>query len=298
MAPRASASSPVFLGGEGEDASRPATAHPGAKADTPKAQVLGKRVVSLVGSTAEVEQAAARATQPPPPRVEGAPESSEGRPALADMGAVPPSPPPPLQRTRDTVQKRLCPHSSQKRQAEAPSLAPHKALKVSMGSTAQWVVKVQAAIQHGAVLAKADPKETVAQGEVTEVAMKQAGEEVPTPREAKALKPGEAKAPSVAEATEGGDKAPRTSEVAVAKARASRASEAEVVDAGAPRTTEAEVAEAGALTTTEAEAAEVGVGTVKPTAQDMETEEGQASVPPWSKTHHHCRGAPRRWRSI
>ena len=86
-------------------------------------------------------------------------------------------------------------------------------------------------------------------------------------REAKALEPGEAEAPLIAEATEG-------------EAEALRTSEAEVVDAGAPRTTEAEVAEAGAPRATKAEVAEPGVGTVKPAAQDMEMEAVQASVPP------------------
>ncbi|XP_066347879.1 uncharacterized protein [Miscanthus floridulus] len=97
--------------------------------------------------------------------------------------------------------------------------------------------------------------------------MKQAGEEAPTPHEAEALEPGEAEAPSIAEATEGEAEALRTSEV-------------EVADAGAPRTTEAEVAEAGAPRTTEAEAAEAGLGAAEPVAQDAEMEVGQASVPP------------------
>ena len=92
----ASASSPVFLGGGGEDASGPATTRPRAEADTPKAWALGKRAVSPMGSTAEVERATAGATQPPPQRVDGASESGEGRPVPADTGAVPPPPPPPL----------------------------------------------------------------------------------------------------------------------------------------------------------------------------------------------------------
>ena len=75
------------------------------------------------------------------------------------------------------------------------------------------MVDAQAALQRGAVSARADPKEPVAQGEATEAATEQAGEE-----------------------------APSTSEAEVAEARAS---EVKVVDAGAPSTTEAEVAEAG-----------------------------------------------------
>ena len=63
--PEASASSPALPGGGG-DASRPAIARPGAKADTPEARVLGKRTVSPVGSTAAMEQVAVGATQLPP----------------------------------------------------------------------------------------------------------------------------------------------------------------------------------------------------------------------------------------
>ena len=65
---------------------------------------------------------------------------------------------------------------------------------MSTSSTAQWVVEAQAAIQRSAASAKADPKEPVTQGEATEAATKQAGEEAPTPREAGALKSGEAEA--------------------------------------------------------------------------------------------------------
>ena len=74
----ASVSSLAFLGGGGENAPGPAIAHPGSEADTPKARALGKRAVSPVGSTVEVEQAMAGAMQPPPQRVEGAPESGTG----------------------------------------------------------------------------------------------------------------------------------------------------------------------------------------------------------------------------
>ncbi|XP_066320286.1 uncharacterized protein [Miscanthus floridulus] len=159
---------------------------------------------------------------------------------------MPPPSPPPLLRTRDAVRKLLCPRSSRKRQAEVPALAPRKALKVSTSSTARWVVDTQAALRHCAALARADPKEAVAQGEATEAAMNQAGEEAPMPHEVGALGSGEAEASSIAEATEGEAEAPKTSEAEVAEARASRASEIEVAHARAPRTTEAEVAEARA----------------------------------------------------
>ncbi|XP_066385393.1 pre-mRNA-processing ATP-dependent RNA helicase prp5-like [Miscanthus floridulus] len=214
-APRASATGLVSLGGGGEDASRLAIAHPGAEADTPEIRVSGKRAISPMGSTTEVERATAGVTQPPPQRVEGA--------------------------------------SNRKRQAEAPALAPRKALRVSTSSTARWVVDVQVALWCGAASARADPKEPVAQGEATEAAMMQAGEEAPTPREAEAIESGEAEVPSIAEVIEGEVEAPRTFKAEVAEAGASRASEAEVADAGAPRNIEAEVAEAGAPGTTEAE---------------------------------------------
>ncbi|XP_066351365.1 uncharacterized protein [Miscanthus floridulus] len=119
-----------------------------------------------------------------------------------------------------------------KRQVEAPALAPRKALKVSTSSHTQWVVEAQATIERGAVSSRADLKEPVAQGEATEVATKQAGEEAPMPYEAEARVSDEAEAPPVAEATKGEAEAPRTFE-------------AEATEAEAPRTTEAKVAEAG-----------------------------------------------------
>ena len=67
-------------------------------------------MLPLVGLAAAVEQAAAGATQLPPQRVEGAPESDEGQPALVDAEAMPPPLPPPLQRG-DAVLKWLCPRS-------------------------------------------------------------------------------------------------------------------------------------------------------------------------------------------
>ncbi|XP_066309687.1 uncharacterized protein [Miscanthus floridulus] len=224
----------------------------------PEVRALGKRAVSPVGSMAEVEQAVVGVTQLPPQRVEGAPESGEGRPAPADTEAVPPPPPPPLQR-RVVVPKR------RKRLAEVLALAPLKALKVSPSSTAHRVVEAQAAIQRGTTSARADPKEPVAQGEATELAPTQVGEGAPTPREADARGSDGAKAPLVTGATEA--EAPQTSEV-------------ETMEAGVPRTTEAAVAEAGALGTTEVGAAKAGVSTAKPAAQEVEMKVAEASVPP------------------
>ncbi|XP_066320771.1 fruit protein pKIWI501-like [Miscanthus floridulus] len=229
--PRASASGPAFPGEGGEDASGLAIACPEAEADMPKTRALGKRAVSLMGSMVEVERATVGATQQPLWRVERALEPGEGRPVPTDTGAAQPPLPLPLSRTRDTVWKLLFPRLSQKHQAEAPALAPRKVLKVSTSSTAQWVVEAQAAIQHGVVSARANPKEPVAQGEATEAATKQAGEEAPMPHEAEARELDEAEAPSVAEATEGEAEAPRTSEAEAAEAGASRPSEAEVAEA-------------------------------------------------------------------
>ena len=104
----------------------------------------------------------------------------------------------------------MCFVFSRKHQAEAPALAPRKALKVSTSSTTQWVVEAQAAIQRGAASARANPKEMVAQGEATKTGPTQVGQGAPTPREAEAHGLDGAETPLVAEATEA--EAPRTSE--------------------------------------------------------------------------------------
>ncbi|XP_066321669.1 uncharacterized protein [Miscanthus floridulus] len=245
MAPRVSVSSPALPGGGAEDALRPAIARPEAEADTPEARAFGKCTVSPVGSTVEVEQVAAGVTQLPPQRTKGVPESSEGRPAPTDTEAVPPPPPPPLQR-RVTVPKWFHPRSSRKRKAEVPALALRKSLK----------------------------------GEVTGVATERAGEETPTPCEAKARESDGAKAPLVAEATEGETEAPRTFEAKATEAGAPRTTEAEVAGTGAPETTEAGVAGTGAPETAEAGVAGAGVSATKLAAQEVEAEAGQASIPP------------------
>jgi len=87
-----------------------AIARLGAEADTPKERALGKRAVSLVGSTAAVVQVVAELTQLLPQSTEGAPGSVEDRPAPTDMAVVLQPPPPPLQ-TRVAVPKRLLPRS-------------------------------------------------------------------------------------------------------------------------------------------------------------------------------------------
>ena len=65
--PGASDSSPALSrGGGGGATPGSAIAHLEAEADTPEVRALGKRAISLVGSTAMVEQVAAGATQLPP----------------------------------------------------------------------------------------------------------------------------------------------------------------------------------------------------------------------------------------
>ncbi|XP_066314898.1 uncharacterized protein [Miscanthus floridulus] len=218
----ASVSSPVLPGGGGGDASGLVTVRPEAEADMLEARALGKHTVRPTVSMAKVERAAVGATQPPPQRVEGVPESGEDRPAPADTEVMPPPPPPPL-----------CTNVRQ-----TPGVLQ--------------VTEAQTTIQRGVASARADPKEPNAQGEAAEAAMEQAEEEAPMPREAEARESARAKAPLVAEATE---------------AEAPRASEAEATEAGVPRIIEARVAEAG-------------MSTVKPAAQEVETEAGQASIVP------------------
>ena len=84
VVPGALASSSALPGGGGEVDLGSAVTRPRAEADTLGARALGKRAVSPVGSTAEVEQA----------RVEGASEFVGGRPTPVDTEVVPlPSPP-------------------------------------------------------------------------------------------------------------------------------------------------------------------------------------------------------------
>ncbi|XP_066375360.1 basal body protein 10-like [Miscanthus floridulus] len=233
----ASAGGPASQGGGGDGDSGQMSALPVAEADTPKTRVLGKRAVSPLGSTAEVEQAAAG---PAPPGVERAPESDEGRPASADTGAAPP----PLLQRRDAVKKQLGIRSGKKRQAEVPAFAPRKALKVGTGSIAPGVVEVQ---------------ELVAQVGATQAAVGQEEEEEPTLREAAApaaveATVGVAETPLAMEATEGEVevKAPTVAE-------ALRTSGAEVVEIAAPGNFRAEVVEEAGVSA--ARAANLKVGT-------------------------------------
>jgi len=110
VVPGAMASSPALPGGGGEADPGSAVVRSGAEADTLEARALGKRAVSPVGSAAVVEQVAVEATPPPPQRTEGAPGSTEDRPAPMEMDATPLLPPPPL-RMRYAVAKRGPPRS-------------------------------------------------------------------------------------------------------------------------------------------------------------------------------------------
>ncbi|XP_066358546.1 uncharacterized protein [Miscanthus floridulus] len=251
---------PASQGGGGDGDSGQMSARPVAEADTPKTRALGKRTVSPLGSTAEVEQAAVGLA---PPRVERAPKSGEGRLASADTGVAPP---PPLQR-RDAVKKRLSICSGQKCQAEAPAFAPRKALKVGMGSIALGAVETQ---------------ELVAQVGATQAAMGREEEEEPTLREAIAptaieATMGAAKTPSAMEATEGEVKveAPSVVEAIEGEVKVEASTVAEAL-----RTSGAEVVEIVAPGNFGAEVVEAGVSAARAAALEVEMEARHASTLP------------------
>ncbi|XP_066396519.1 uncharacterized protein [Miscanthus floridulus] len=198
---------------------------------------------------------------------------------------VMPLPPPPL-RTRVAVAKRLPPRSSQKRPTEVPTLAPLKALKVNLGSTAHWVAEAQAALHRGAVSARADPKEPATQGGAAEAALTQEGEAAPPPHDGEAHGSDAAEVllavettgtevlgVSQAEATEA--TAPRTIEAAAAGTGALATDEATMAEAGAPQTTEATMAKAGASGATDADVIEAGLP-----AQEVEMKAAEALAAP------------------
>ncbi|XP_066323938.1 uncharacterized protein [Miscanthus floridulus] len=267
VVPGVLASSPALLGGGGADLGL-AIARSGAEVDMPEVRALGKCAVSPVGSAAAVEQVAAEATQLPPQRTEGAPGSFEDQPAPMDTEAMPLPPPLPL-RTRVAMAKRLPPRSSRKRPAEVPTLAPLKALKVNLGSTAHWVAEAQAALHHGAASARADPKEPATQGGAIEAALTQEGEAAPPPRDSEARGSDAAEVllatettrtevPRVSQARATETTVPETIEADAAGVGALATAEATMAEAGAPETTEATMAKAGAPGTTEATMVEVG----------------------------------------
>ncbi|XP_066384518.1 uncharacterized protein [Miscanthus floridulus] len=193
-----------------------------------------------MGSTVEVEPATMGATPSSLRRVEEVPGPDGGQlaPVVTEAALLPP--PPPLQR-RLAVSKRLHPRSRQTHLVEDPPLAPRKALKVNVSSSAHQAAEAQAGVQRGAASGGAISEEAAAQEKGAEAATERGEEEEPTPRDVAGLGAKEAGASIIAEAVEGEAGAPETSE-------------ARAVDAGA---TEVEMAEARAPGSVEAEAMEV-----------------------------------------
>ncbi|XP_066341399.1 uncharacterized protein [Miscanthus floridulus] len=260
----ASVSSPAFPGGGGEDASGPAIACPRGRGRHAQGMSVREARHQPGGLDGEGgagggrDDATTSAEGRGGARIRRGPAGTDGHGGRATTAAI-------AEDEGRSAEAVVSPF--EKHLVEAPALAPRKALKLSTNSTAQWVVEVQAAIQRGAASARADPKEPVAQGEVTKAATKQVGEEAPMSCMAEAHESDEAKVPLVAEATEGEAEAPRTSEAEAMETRASRTTKAKVAEAGAPETTEAKVGEAS-------------VGAVESAAQEAEMEAGQASGPP------------------
>jgi len=118
-------------------------------------------------------------------------------------------------------------------------LAPLKALKVTPGSTAHWVVGAQATIRRGVVSVRAGLMESVPQGGAVEATPTPTGEGAPPPHEGEGRESDGAEVSSVAEATE--VEALTVSEAAAAEVKAPATIEAMMAGAGAPGTTEAGV---------------------------------------------------------
>ncbi|XP_066311122.1 uncharacterized protein [Miscanthus floridulus] len=129
--------------------------------------------------------------------------------------------------------------------------------------------------------ARADPKETVAQGGVAEVTLTQTREEVFPPHEGKAHGPDGASVPLVAEAPgvfkaeamEAG--APKTAETAAAGVGVFATTEATMVEAKAPETVKAMTAEAGAP-----KIAEANMMAARPPTQEAEMKGTEALAAP------------------
>ncbi|XP_066358215.1 uncharacterized protein [Miscanthus floridulus] len=161
------------------------------------------------------------------------------------------------------------------------------------------VAEVQAALQHGAASARADPKEPTTPGGAAEVALTQEGEVASPPHDGEARGsdaaevplatettrtevPGvsqagatETAAPETIEAAATGTGALATAEATMAEAGAPETTEAMMAEAGAPETTEATMAEAGAPGTTDADAIVAGLP-----AQEMEMKAAKALAAP------------------
>ncbi|XP_066385562.1 uncharacterized protein [Miscanthus floridulus] len=195
-----------------------------------------------------------------------------------DTDAMPLPPPPPL-RMRFAVAKRGPPRSNRKRPADDLPLAPLKALKASPDSSTHWVAEAQAAIQHGAALARVDPKGPAAQGGVAEAAPTQSNgavvpfvAEAPGASEAEAM---EAPAPTTAETTAAAVGVSASTEATMAEVGAPKTAEAVIVEAGAPEAAEAMIAEAGAPEVTKAV-----VMATRPSMQEARTQAAEASIVP------------------
>jgi len=102
-------------------------------------------------------------------------------------------------------------------------LAPRKALKVNVSSTAHQAAEAQAGVQGGTASGEAVLEEPAAQEEDIEAAMERVGEEEPTSHGVVGLGVDEAEASTTAEAVEREAGAPKTSEVRTVDAAEARA---------------------------------------------------------------------------
>ena len=131
--------------------------------------------------------------------------------------------------------------SSQTLLVEDPPLAPRKALKVNVSSSAHQAAEAQAGVRRGAASGEAVSEEAAAQEKGAEAAAGRVEEEEPMPHDVVGLGAKEAGASAIAGAIEGEAGAPKTSEVRAVDAGAT---EVEMVEARAPRSVEAEAMEA------------------------------------------------------
>ena len=156
-------------------------------------------------------------------------------------------------------------------------MAPHKALKVTPGSTAHWVAGAQTAIRRGATSVRAGLTESVPQGGAAKATPTPTGDGAPPPHEGEGHESDGAEVSSVAEATE-------VEALGVSKAEATAKAVAAEVEA--PMTIKAMMAGAGAPGTTGA-----GIVAVRPSAQEVEMKAVEASVAPL------VQGPPLLWES-
>ena len=124
-------------------------------------------------------------------------------------------------------------------------MAPLKALKVTPGSTADWVAGAQAAIRHGTASTRAGLTELVPQGGAVEATPTPTGEGAPPPHEGEGRESDVARVSLVAEATEVDarwvSKAEATDEAVAAEVEDPAPIEAMMAGARAHGTTEAGV---------------------------------------------------------